>query len=745
MILGTVNYMSPEQAKGASVDERTDIFSLGVVIYEMLAGRAPFTGDSISETFANLINAEPQPLSRFVASVPGELTRIVSKMLHKNKDERYQTMKDVFTDLIDVRADLTSEEKLARLNSPDSNSATVVLQATTRDPNKQTAAARTTLSSEVPNRKPLFLTVGLLGGLLLVAACAWYVSRVIRKPGPTQPALTAVPLTTDPGYEGMTSLSPDGSQVTFGSFGEKLDNLDIYVKLIGGGPAIRLTTDPAVDKFPAWSPDGRSIAFIRERGDKQEVLLIPALGGAERKLAQIAPDSPELPWSLDPPYLSWSPDSKYLVTVDRATPGERPGLFVLSVATGEKRRLITSPASALADCNPAISPEGRMLAFVRVISEGNTQLYVLPLSEDCRPTGEARPLDVPQPWVVSPAWTADGREIVCDAGPSFFGGMLWRVSVSDSEKPVPLAALGQTSYQPTISRQGNRLVYQVHTMESDIWRAEVSGGDRSRPPVKLIASTRADYNAQYSTDGSRVAFSSDRSGNSEIWVCNGDGSNPVQLTSLESHSGTPRWFPDGRRIVFDSQKDGQFEIYVIDTDTRVPRRLTSDPKDDITPCVSHDGKWIYFTSIRSGVWEVWRIPAEGGDAVQVTHQGGAIPFESADGKVVYYQKTLGDSEVWKVPVAGGEETRVLGPAGKFQFAVVADGIYFIEPGPPGFGGWIKGNQLKFFSFAKGTAEKVFDIKYWPQIGLSVAPDGRYVLFSQMDPFVQDLMLVENFR
>jgi hypothetical protein len=83
-----------------------------------------------------------------------------------------------------------------------------------------------------------------------------------------------------------------------------------------------------------------------------------------------------------------------------------------------------------------------MLAFVRVISEGNTQLYVLPLSEDCRPTGEARPLDVPQPWVVSPAWTADGREIVCDAGPSFYGGMLWRVSVSDSEKPVPLAALG---------------------------------------------------------------------------------------------------------------------------------------------------------------------------------------------------------------------------------------------------------------------------------------------------------------
>ena len=121
--------------------------------------------------------------------------------------------------------------------------------------------------------------------------------------------------------------------------------------------------------------------------------------------------------------------------------------------------------------------------------------------------------------------------------------------------------------------------------------------------------------------------------------------------------------------------------------------------------------------------------------MQMTHQGGFVPFESSDGKEVYYQKFNGDSDVWKVPVAGGEETRVLGPAGGFQFAVVAGGIYFNEP--LGNAEGIKGRtSLKFFSFAKGIAEKVFDI--------SVSPDGRYVLFSQWDPFVSDLMLVENF-
>jgi eukaryotic-like serine/threonine-protein kinase len=751
MVMGTVAYMSPEQARGLEVDARTDIWSLGVVLYEMVAGNVPFAGATQSDLIVSILDREPLPLDRHLPDVPTELQRIVSKALRKDKEERYQVVKDLFLDLKSLKQELEFEARLQHsappeLSSDDLGRAELNAEAAHNlgQPTKEVQTARKTLSVEFPNRKPLLWAAGVLGGLLLIAVGAWYFSRLMTKPVPTPPVLTAVPLTTDPGYEGMASLSPDGSQVAFASFGYNLDNLDIYVKQIGGGgPPLRLTSDPAVDKFPAWSPDGRSIAFVRERGDKDEVVLIPAIGGPERRLAETAPD---LPWepSLNPPYLSWSPDSKYLVTVDR-TPGEPTGLFVLSVATGEKRRLTTPPAPAVADTNPAVSPDGRMLAFVRVISDGNPQLYVLPLSEDYRPTGEARRLDVPQPWVVNPAWTADGREIVCDAGPPWVGGMLWRISVSDSEKPVLLAALGKTSYEPTVSRQGNRLVYQVWTWDPDIWRAEVSGGDRSRPAEKLIASTRQEFNAQYSPDGSRVAFSSDRSGNSEIWVCNGDGSNPVQLTSLESSSGTPRWFPDGRRIVFDSQKEGQEEIYVIDTETRVPRRLTSDPSDDVTPSVSHDGKWIYFGSTRTGRLEIWRLPAEGGQAVQVTHEGGAIPFESLDGKKVYYQKKLAASDVWQVPVAGGEETRVLGPAGQLKFAVVADGIYFIEPGPPGYAGWIKGNSLKFFSFAKGTAEKVFDIKYLPQIGLSLSPDGRYVLFSQTDPFVCDLMLVENFR
>ena len=748
MVMGTVAYMSPEQARGLEIDARTDIWSLGVVLYEMVTGKVPFAGATSSDLIVSILDREPLPLSRHLPDVPAELQRIVSKALRKDKEERYQVVKDLLLDLKSLKQELEFEARLQQSAQPvlssdyiDSSEVTGEAAHNVGQQTKEVRPARTTLSAEFSNRKPLFWTAGILVGLLLLGVGAWYLSHLMTKSGPTQPALTAVPLTTDPGFEGMPSLSPDGSQVAYASGGPQTDNFDIYVKQIGGGPPRRLTSDAAVDVFPAWSPDGRSIAFIRERGDKVEVLLIPSLGGPERKIADTVADNSTFMFSWAPPYLSWSADSKYLVTMDRASPGEPHSLFVLSVATGEKRRLTTPPATALADGNPAISPDGRTLAFVRIASHGNPQLYVLPLSADYKSAGEERHLDLSQPSVIGPAWTADGKAILCSVGQRWGDWRMWRVTLSGSEKPQPLASVGLEDSQPTISRQGDHFVYAHWTSDLDIWRAEVSSRGRVSPPMKLIASTRWDTGPQYSPDGSKIVFASERSGHNEVWLCNADNSNPVQLTSLESTSGSPGWFPDGRRIVFDSSKEGDFDIYTTDITTLVPHRLTTESGDDLTPRVSHDSEWIYFASRRTGRFEVWRMRAEGGEAVQVTHKGGWAPKESPDGKVVYY--LLPDSQdVWKVAIGGGEETRVLGPVA--EFAVTAEGIYFIEIGTRIWVG-TTGNSLKFFSFAKGTTERVADVKLNPLNSLSVSPDGRYVLFSQVDPFVSDLMLVENFR
>ena len=748
VVMGTVAYMSPEQARGLEIDARTDIWSLGVVLYEMVTGKVAFAGTTSSDLIVSILDREPLPLSRHLPDVPAELQRIVSKALRKDKEERYQVVKDLFLDLKSLKQELEFEARLQH-SAPPESSGEIGSREVTGDiahqaahvgqQTKEVQPARTTLGAEFPNRKPLLWTAGIVGVLLLLAVGAWYLSRLMTKRGLTPPALTAVPLTTDPGFEGMPSLSPDGSQVAFASGGPQTDNFDIYVKQIGGGPPRRLTSDAAVDEFPAWSPDGRSIAFIRDQGEKLEVILIPSFGGPERKIAETVADHSNYILSRDPPYLSWSADNKYLVTTDRASAGEPPSLFVLSVVTGEKRRLTTPPATALSDGNPAVSPDGRTLAFVRIISEGSPQLYVLPLSEDYQSAGEERHLDFSQPSVISPAWTANGQEIVCFAGQRWGEGRLLRVPLSGSEKPQPLASVG-LDLQPTISRQGNRLVYAHWTGDSDIWRVEVSGRARFSAPVKLIASTRWEDSARYSQDGSKIVFSSNRSGHSEIWDCNGDGSNPVQLTSLQSSSGSPRWFPDGRRVVFDSDKEGHTEVYATDITTLVPHRLTNDSSDNVTPIVSPDGKWIYFASRRTGRFEIWRMPAEGGEAMQVTRNGGSWPQVSPDSKEVYYVAPNG-VDVWQVAGAGGKETRVMGPV--VDFAVAAEGIYFIEIG---IRLYIRSTgDLKFFSFAKGTTEKAADIKLQMGTGLSVSPDGRYVLAALWDPFVCDLMLVENFH
>ncbi|MDQ3749356.1 MAG: protein kinase [Acidobacteriota bacterium] len=167
VILGTVNYMSPEQAKGEPVDAQTDIFSLGVVIYEMIAGQTPFGGDSMSETFANLINKEPQPLSRYAATAPTELQRIVSKMLRKNKDERYQTMKGLLADLKDLRETLAFDERLEKSRSPSSENATAILQATTDDVNEQTAETNDNSIQQIKRQKSL---AAFVSAVLLVGA-----------------------------------------------------------------------------------------------------------------------------------------------------------------------------------------------------------------------------------------------------------------------------------------------------------------------------------------------------------------------------------------------------------------------------------------------------------------------------------------------------------------------------------------------------------------------------------------------
>jgi Tol biopolymer transport system component len=585
----------------------------------------------------------------------------------------------------------------------------------------------------IPRRALLWAGV-LLAFLGIAVAGLWLASRRTAPPE----SLVAVPLTSYPGLELNPSFSPDGNHVAFAWNGEKQDNFDVYVKLIGAQRPLRITDHPARDYRPAWSPDGRFIAFLRETGaGHAAVLVIPAIGGPERRLALVFPESRGARGYLGGSYLEWTADGKWLATTDAGSPEEPMGLFLISVASGEKRRLTSPPRLYLGDRNAAFSPDSRVLAFSRDRGGHLGELCLLALSRDFAPAGEPNCSDLGERVAGSLHWTRDSREIVFSAPyASPFRPGLFRVAVSElrgrSGVPQRLPTNAGSAWDPAISANGRRLAYSSLLIDGDIWRLELPGVSA---PVRLISSTHLDQNAQYSPDGEKIVFMSTRSGRPAIWLRASDGSE-TQLTSFEAPmTGAPRWSPDGSRIVFDSNFRGRFELYTVHPDGAGLRRLAH---GGAVASWSTDGQWIYYVSNQTGEHQVWKMPAGGGEAVQLTRNGGYVAFESPDGKYVYYSKFANTSGLWRIPAGGGEETKVLDSVRPFDFAVVEDGIYFASPTD-------RGRSIRFLNLASGAVTEIAAVEGVPFNGLSVSPDGRFILYSSGELVGSDLMLVENFR
>jgi Tol biopolymer transport system component len=711
-ILGTVGYMSPEQVRRSPADHRSDIFSFGVVLYEMLSGSRPFRGGTEAETMTAILNQDPPPLPEANGKVPVALERIMRHCVEKRPQDRFQSTRDLVFDL----------EALAQ--------------------------AGTAGAPGWPLRRSRRLRLAMVAGAAVLGLLA--VGGVVRSwlahglwnSRRTTP-LRAVPLTSLSGWEWYPALSPDGSHLAFswnerGAFG---GHGDIYVQLIGAGTPLRLTTDPADDQSPAWSPDGRHIAFLRCLGSEQGVFTVPALGGPERKLQATAclPSVLEEGRSLD-----WSGDGKLLAFPDR-TSADGFSIFLLSIETLEKRRLTFPPLEHQADVRPVFSPDGRSVAFARFGGPTKPSLFVVPVAG-----GEPRPLSLGDAWTGGVpgghAWTPDGSSIVL-SGPGTWvthSGSLWKVPASGGV-PEPLGVGGDNANQPSISRRGNRLAFVQTDIDTDTWEIGLSGSPpRGHAPKKVISSSRRDDGPQLSPDGSKIAFESARSASGEIWICDRDGTNALQLTFLGGYSGTPRWSPDGRSIAFDFSTEGQPDIYALGVAGGLPRRLTPEASFDAVPSWSGDGRWVYFGSNRTGSFQVWKVPADGGPAIQVTKNGGFAAFESADGSRLYYAK-FDAPGIWTVAANGGEEQPVhdLPPTGYWGYWDIGrQGLYFVNPEAK------PRPTIELLDLATRRVTRIAELERQPTqrtSGFSVARDERAILYSQWEQDGSDIMLVEGFR
>ena len=697
-VVGTVGYMSPEQAEGKLVDLRSDVFAFGALLYELTCGRPAFRADSIAGTLAAILEKDPPPLPD---ALPSNLSTLVFRCLRKRPDDRYQDMRDVRITLEEIR-----DAVGGRRRAP-------------------TAAT--------PARLSMAAALWALAGIVIIAAVAWvFLGRRVAN----EPAYTVVPLTSDAGFEGAPSFSPDGSQVAYSWNGPAQDNFDIYVKQIGAPKPLRLTSDPAEDRFPVFSPDGLSIGFFRLVGGRASYVVMPAVGGSERTVA----DVPAIPSALSPIAGSWPsawlPDGRSVV-VD--------GLRVLSLDAGELRPLRDASHEAVTGWFPAVSPDGRTLAFCRPLNANSTEysLYTIPLTTDGAPGGSPTKLIDMDGDVYGLAWTTDSRQLVFASGAlSGTSGILKELSrITAQAGAVPeRLPFGQDVTLPAIARRGTRLAFVRNTWAPDIYRGMLPAAGTAAPAERFVSSTRSDWNPQYSPDGRHLAFESNRTGQSAIWMGDADGSNLLEVFSKAGkHSGTPRWSPDSQRIAFDSSAEGTFDIYVIRPGSREPLRVTSDAADDAIPSWSPDGQSLYFMSNRSGRQEIWTVAATGGAAVQITRNGGVCVHPSADGTRIYYTKQDGDSKLWTMPAAGGPEHEVLPSVVNRAFVVFGDGLFYIPRADE------HGYAVHHLDLSTGAITRVLPIAGIANLGLSVSPDRRYVLYAQVDAGDSDLMLVDGFR
>ena len=545
-----------------------------------------------------------------------------------------------------------------------------------------------------------------------------------------QAVLTAVPFTALPGQETAPAFSPDGSRIAFAWNGDPTPGtkgFDLYVKAIGSETLLRLTRHPSEWISPAWSPDGTQIALHRIAGADTGIYVVPALGGPERKL-----HSTRMPgtWGAMS-MISWSPDGRW-IAFNNAPGDEHAMMSLLSTETLETDRLLNG-ANCLEQGQPAFSHGGEYLAYWCFRTLGEAGLYSLPL-----PDGKPKMIGPLRAWPQGLTWSADDEKLIYShQNTSSF--QLGEVTVATGS--VKRLALEGSAQLPTVSPKGDKLAYSSVSLSLNIWRRDLLHPDAQA--VEPIPSSRRQSDAQYSPDGKRIVFSSERSGRQGVWISRDDGSNLVQLSNPNYESGSPQWSPDGTRIAFDSLPHDRWEIYVADVAERKPRKLITNISGVIQPYWSRDGKWIFFTSNEPGRMGIYRCPASGGDAVALSHDSdGVSPEESFDAKTLYFANHQSRSVLKKLtlPAQPGTESEVDGLprlVNSELWTVSAGGIYFVPVEAP--------RSVRYFDFASKQIRPIFEVDKDFGDGLSVSPDGRWIMYSQVADANSDIMLVEHFH
>jgi serine/threonine protein kinase len=631
-VLGTVAYMSPEQAEGRPVDARSDVFSLGTILYELACGSRPFRGDTTMSTIGAILKDEPSSITEIKPELPRHAGRIVGRCLAKDPERRYQTAIDLRNELEQLKGEIESGGLSAR-----------------------------------PQRKGrrgwVVSAAGLVAIVLLLSIVYWL------RPVPKETTYSPVPITSTTNQDSKLTWSPSDEFIAFGR--SRDGSVDLMVQPLTGGEAVVRVDGPGDERPASWSPDGRFLAYASTSEPGVPIYLVPPHGGTPQKLIETG--MPTLAAGMIDTTLGhqpWEPRIRTLL-VTRISETGQPAIFRVDLDDGQAEQL-TFPPRACQDRSASYSFDGDRIVFERR-REGRGTLMSMPATG-----GEPEVLLADEFDNEAPAFRPDGLAVLFLSDRGAAGFDIWEMTLANGAmRQLTFESRDVGSFAISAS---NRIAYAPFSHDTFLFVVDVATGERRQ----LTSHTKDNFGAQFSPDGETIAYHSTRTGNAEIFLHHLDGSPETRITDDPAWDVCPDWSPDGQQLIFASSRTGgQFRLFIANRDGGGERLLVDQPisiRNEYGPAAlvrlvsrwSPDGENIGYLVTNEKTTSLWTVEADGQGATEIISDVQSFDWYRDSRHVIYTRRHDGQSEMVAADLETGE-TRSLFVGPFMEMEVAPDG------------------------------------------------------------------------